>query len=69
MGPDIGDIIDPRLIRPTGIELLLKYVWINQLIVIGVSGDFKAFVTTAFDAMFFFDTSDHVQTNVMALLS
>jgi hypothetical protein len=35
---------------------------------IRVSGDFKALVTTAFDAKFFFDVSDHVQANIMALL-
>ena len=33
-----------------------------------VRSDFKVFVATSFDAMFFFDTSDHVQANVMALL-
>ena len=33
-----------------------------------VRGYFKAFVATAFDAMFFFDTSDYVQANIMALL-
>lgn len=34
----------------------------------GYSTDLKALVPTAFDAMFFFDTPDHVYANIMALL-
>ena len=57
MCPDISNVTDPRFIRTLGIKLLIQYVWINQLVVIGVGGDFKAFVATAFDTMFFFNTS------------
>jgi hypothetical protein len=35
---------------------------------IGVGGDFKAFVTTASNTALFFDASDHVLTDMMALL-
>jgi len=35
---------------------------------IRVSGDLKALVATTFDAMLFFDASDHVSTDIIALL-
>lgn len=35
---------------------------------IRVSSDFKVLVTTAFDAALFFDSSDHVLTDMIALL-
>jgi hypothetical protein len=41
----------------------------RQFVVIGAGGDFKAFVATAFDAVFLFDASDHVGTDVMTLLT
>ena len=50
-------------------KLLIQYVWIDQLVVIGVGGDFKAFVVMAFDAMFFFNTSDHILANIMPLFT
>lgn len=43
-----------------GVKLLIEHVWIDQFVMIRVSGDFKALMTTAFDAVFLFDASDHV---------
>ena len=42
------------------ILLLIQYVWIDQLVVIGVSSNFKALVTTIFVIKFFFNTSNYV---------
>ena len=64
----ISNIAYPYFIRTVCIKLLIQHVWIDQLVMIRVSGDFKALVATAFDAVLLFDASYHIQANVVALL-
>lgn len=56
------------LVRAPHIKFLIERAWIDKLVMIAVGSEFKTFVTTALNAVFFFDSTDHVLTDTISML-